>query len=166
MKYILPYVLIVLVFFGFLFSIVYFTTSYTIDDFMHEAFSITIFIISIGIVLLFFLFLYKFCYKTMFKIFSRFGGIYVDEYCVDEKKVKQSFGVFTFNCFLISFGIFVTLIVIGFLIFWWYYSIGIISLIFLLIFEKDTKWKNHIKGLVIGLLIIFLITMYQYRNCL
>jgi hypothetical protein len=54
MKYILPYVLIVLVFFGFLFSIVYFTTPYTIDDFMHEVFRITIFIISIGIVLLFF----------------------------------------------------------------------------------------------------------------
>ncbi len=160
MKYLLPYVLIVLVFIGFLFSIVYFTTPYKIEDFKDDAFTLIIFITSIGILLLFYFISYKFCFKKLVVLFIKFGLIKVED------EVKNSFGAFAFFCFLLCLGISAILIFIGFIIFWWYYSISIISLIFLLLFEKDTKWKNHIKGLVIGLLIIFLITMYQYRNCL
>ena len=112
--------------------------------------------LTIGVPILFYYVLYRFCYKTMFKIFSRFGGLNIDE---DE--AKQSFGVFAFNCFLITFGFTICLVLIGFVIFFWYYSIGVISFIFL--FLLDNK---YLKGLLFVLLIIFLITMYQYRNSL
>ena len=160
MKFIIPYILFLIAFFGVFFSVVYFTTPYTIEDFKDEAYTFSIYVVIIGIILLFYYLLYRFFFNKSFWLISKFGMT------KDENRLKNSFGVFAFECFLISFGIFVSVIFIGFLILVWYYSVCAMTLIFLLLFEKDTKWKYHIKTLVLALLIIFIFTMYQYRNSL
>lgn len=131
------------------------------DNIKNELYSLLLKSLSIGVPILFYFILYKFCYKTMLKIFSRFGGVDVDDY---EKYPKQSFGVFAFNCFLLTIGVSAIIAFIGFVIFFWYYSTPIITLILILCFDRDVKFINYIKGLFFLLLIIFLITMYQYRN--
>lgn len=133
------------------------------EDFKGELYTLLFRGLFFGLVILFYYILYRFCYKTMMKIFSRFGGVDVDEY---EKYSKQSFGVFAFNCFLITFGLSICLGFIVAVIFLWYYSTAIIAFILLIIFDRDVKYINYIKGLLFVLLIIFLITMYQYRNSL
>jgi len=160
MKFIIPYVLIFVVFLAFLFSIVYFTP-YSMEDFKDELYTGLFRGLFFGSLIFFYYILYRLCYKTMSKIISRFGVMDIDEYAGNENESKRSFGEFAFNCFGITIGFAICLVLISFVVFFWYYSVGVISFIFLFILDN-----KYIKGLLFVLLIIFLITMYQYRNSL
>lgn len=127
------------------------------EDFKNELCSLLTKVISVGVFLLLYFILYRYFYKNIVTIFSRLGLLYEDD-------VKQTFGVFAFNCFLITIGVSASLTFIAAIILFWYYVVGVISFLFLIVFDKNVKYIYYIKGLFMVIIILFLLKTYQYRN--
>lgn len=113
----------------------------------------------VAVILLYYA-LYRFSQKPMIWIFRRLQMI------EDEDEINQSFGLFAFYSFLITFFIAILLTLMIATIYFWYYSLGVISIILLILFDKDVKHIYYLKGALLLLLISFLIIMYPYRNIL
>lgn len=127
------------------------------EDFKNELCSLLTKVISVGVFLLLYFILYRYFYKNIVTIFSRLGLLYEDD-------VKHTFGVFAFNCFLITIGVSASLTFIAAIILFWYYVVGVISFLFLIVFDKNVKYFYYIKGLFMVIIILFLLKTYQYRN--
>jgi hypothetical protein len=127
------------------------------EDFKNELCSLLTKVISVGVFLLLYFILYRYFYKNIVTIFSRLGLLYEDD-------VKHTFGVFAFNCFLITIGVSASLTFIAAIILFWYYVVGVISFLFLIVFDKNVKYIYYIKGLFMVIIILFLLKTYQYRN--
>lgn len=130
---------------------------YHIGDFKNELCSLLTKVISVGVFLLLYFILYRCFYKNIVRIFSRLGLLYEDD-------AKQTFGVFAFNCFLITICVSASLILVAAIILFWYYVVGFISFLLLIVFDKNVKYIYYIKGIFMVIIILFLLTMYQYRN--
>lgn len=127
------------------------------EDFKNELCSLLTKVISVGVFLLLYFILYRYFYKNIVMLFSRLGLLYEDD-------VKQTFGVFAFNCFLVTIGVSASLTFIAAIILFWYYVVGVISFLLLIVFDKNVKYIYYIKGIFMVIIILFLLTMYQYRN--
>lgn len=118
------------------------------------------FSVSIGAFIMLYYGLYRFFQKPMIWIFTRLQMI------EDEDEVNQSFSLFAFYSFLITFLITILITFILVIAYFWYYSVGVISFILFILFDKDVKHIYYLKGALFLLLISFLIIMYPYRNIL
>jgi hypothetical protein len=160
MKFLLPYVLIFMTFITFLCCVFYFTPGYDLDDLKYEAFYILSRLLLIASFLLPYYIMYRFYQKPMLWIFSRLQMI------KDEDEVNQSFGLFALYSYLATLLLGFLISVIAIIAFFWYYSLGVFTILFLILYDVDLKRKIYLKRALLLLLISLLFALYPYRDIL
>jgi hypothetical protein len=96
----------------------------------------------------------------MLWIFSRLQMI------KDEDEVNQSFGLFALYSYLVTLLLGLLISVIAIIAFFWYYSLGVFTILFLILYDVDLKRKIYLKRALLLLLISLLFVLYSYRDIL
>lgn len=147
-------------FITFLCCVYYFTPGYDQDDLKYEAFYILSRLLQITSFIVPYYIMYRFYQKPMIWIFSKLQLIN------DENEVNQSFALFALYSYYVTFFVSLLISVILIVAFFWYYSLGVFTVLFQIVYDVDMKHKIYLKRAFLLLLISLLFILYPYRDIL